>query len=25
LNANRVDGDETLEDNSRLALPNHND
>ena len=22
LNANRVDGDETLEDNSRLALPN---
>ncbi|MDD2917708.1 amidophosphoribosyltransferase [Rhodoferax sp.] len=25
LNANRVDGDETLEDNSRLALPNHED
>ena len=25
LNANRVDGDDTLEDNSRLALPNHED
>jgi amidophosphoribosyltransferase len=25
LNANRVQGDETLEDNSRLALPNHED
>jgi len=25
LNANRVDGDETLEDSSRLALPNHED
>jgi amidophosphoribosyltransferase len=25
LNASRVQGDETLEDNSRLALPNHED
>jgi len=25
LNANRVGGDEPLEDNSRLALPNHED